>query len=209
MRLAPYQGGRRLLALSAADVATRSRRQRRDLRGDEPPERTTPGSQPDGPRSPGHIGGNRTIERPQEDLPAASVSGEMQLTAVVVPIEGLQPAPSAPHDDVALHVHPEQSAGSVQLANLGTTYWIDNTTPPTNVTDASLQGEVVNAIGHVGLDASTVYEVFLPPTSYASFSTYDSCGGPNLTFCAYHGNFTYAGIDVKYASMPYPSCGEC
>ena len=99
--------------------------------------------------------------------------------------------------------------GSIQLSNLGTVYWIDNATPPTNVTDASLQSEVVNAIGHVGLDASTVYEVFLPPTSYASFSTYDSCGGPNLTFCAYHGNFSYAGIDVKYSSMPYPSCGGC
>ena len=99
--------------------------------------------------------------------------------------------------------------GSIQLSNLTTIYWIDNTTPPTNVTDAALQGEVANAIGHVGLDASTVYEVFLPPTSYASFGTYDSCGGPNLTFCAYHSNFGYAGADVKYASMPYPSCGGC
>ncbi len=99
--------------------------------------------------------------------------------------------------------------GSVQLTSLTSRYWIDNSTPPTNVTDAALQGEVVKAIGQVGLDTSTVYEVFLPPTSYASFSVYDSCGGPNLTFCAYHGNFGYAGADVKYASMPYPSCGGC
>src|SRR5713101_2950405 len=76
-------------------------------------------------------------------------------------------------------------------------------------TNAALQGEVVKAIGQVGLDTGTVYEVFLPPTSYASFSVYDSCGGPNLTFCAYHGNFGYTGADVKYASMPYPSCGGC
>ena len=99
--------------------------------------------------------------------------------------------------------------GSVQLTSLTSRYWIDNSTPPTNVTDAALQGEVVKAIGQVGLDTSTVYEVFLPPTSYASFSVYDSCGGPNLAFCAYHGNFGYAGADVKYASMPYPSCGGC
>ena len=99
--------------------------------------------------------------------------------------------------------------GSVQLTSLTSRYWIDNSTPPTNVTDAALQGEVVKAIGQVGLDTSTVYEVFLPPTSYASFSVYDSCGGPNLTFCAYHANFSYAGADVKYASMPYPSCGGC
>ena len=100
-------------------------------------------------------------------------------------------------------------AGSVQLTSLLGRYWIDNSAPPMNVTDAVLQGEVIKAIGQVGLDTSTVYEVFLPPTSYASFSVYDSCGGPNLTFCAYHANFSYAGADVKYASMPYPSCGGC
>jgi hypothetical protein len=99
--------------------------------------------------------------------------------------------------------------GSVQLASLTTRYWIDNSTPPINVTDAVLESEVVKAIGQVGLDASTVYEVLLPPTSYASFGTATSCGGPSLTFCAYHGNFSYAGADVKYASLPYPSCGGC
>jgi len=93
--------------------------------------------------------------------------------------------------------------GSVQLSNLGSLYWIDNTPPPTNVTDAALQSEVVKAIGQVGFDASTVYEVFLPDTSYASFGSYDSCGGPNLTFCAYHANFSYGSADVKYASLPY------
>src|SRR5436190_607964 len=44
---------------------------------------------------------------------------------------------------------------------------------------------------------------------FAQFGTYDSCGGPNLTFCAYHANFSYSGVDVKYASLPYPSCGGC
>ena len=99
--------------------------------------------------------------------------------------------------------------GSVQLSNLGTTYWIDNTTPPTNVTDAIVQGEVLNAIGHVGFDANTVYEVFLPQTSYSSFGTATSCGGPKLTYCAYHGNFSNGAADVKYASMPYPGCSGC
>ena len=99
--------------------------------------------------------------------------------------------------------------GSVQLTNLGNRYWIDNTPPPTNVTDAALESEVEKAIGQVGFDPFTVYEVFLPPTSYASFGNYDSCGGPNLYFCAYHGNFSYGGLDVKYASMPYPSCIGC
>jgi hypothetical protein len=93
--------------------------------------------------------------------------------------------------------------------------WVDNTTPPQNVTDADVVNEVVNYFNHHGnlVDTSTVYEVFLPPGSYASFGTSDSCGGPNLVFCAYHSNFTYNGTipstDIKYASMPYPSCSGC
>ena len=100
-------------------------------------------------------------------------------------------------------------AGSVQLGTLTTTYWIDNSTPPTNVTDAILQNEVVKAFGYVALDTSTIYEIFLPPTSYSSYGTQTSCGGTPLTYCAYHGNFTYGATDVKYASLPYPSCSGC
>jgi hypothetical protein len=99
--------------------------------------------------------------------------------------------------------------GSVQLSSLSTTSYIDNSTPPVSVTDADVQNEVLKAAGVLGLDASTIYEVFLPPTSYATLGSWNSCGGPNLQFCAYHGNFAHAGVDVKYSSMPYPSCGGC
>ena len=99
--------------------------------------------------------------------------------------------------------------GSVQTTNLSSAYWVDNSTPPTSVTDAAVQGEVLKAIAQVGFDANAVYEVFLPPASYATFGSADSCGGTNLQFCAYHGNFANAGADVKYASMPYPSCNGC
>jgi len=98
--------------------------------------------------------------------------------------------------------------GNVQRS-LASTYWIDNSTPPQNVTDAAIQAEVIRAIGQVGLDTNAVYEVFLPPASYASYGSWTSCGGPNLAFCAYHSNFSYSRADVKYASMPYPRCGGC
>ena len=68
---------------------------------------------------------------------------------------------------------------------------------------------MVRSFSHVGIDANTVYEVFLPAGSYASYGSSTSCGGPNLQFCAYHSNFNYNGTDIKYASMPYPSCGGC
>jgi len=97
----------------------------------------------------------------------------------------------------------------IQLSNLTNTYWLDRSDPPTNVTDSLIQEEVSKYISKHGFDASTIYEVFLPPASYSSFSTFTSCGGPNLAFCAYHGNFNSNGSDVKYASIPYPSCGGC
>jgi hypothetical protein len=94
--------------------------------------------------------------------------------------------------------------------------WFDSSAPPTNVTDAAIQAEVVryfnNAHGAV-VETNTVYEVFLPPTSYSSFGSSTSCGGPHLVYCAYHSNFTYSAsgpaMDIKYASLPYASCGGC
>ncbi len=100
-------------------------------------------------------------------------------------------------------------SGSIQLSSLGTTYVVDNTTPPTSVTDAAVQGEVAKIVGQLGSDTATVYEVFVPPASYATYGSWNSCGGPNLQFCAYHSNFTLSGADIKYSSMPYPSCGGC
>ncbi len=88
--------------------------------------------------------------------------------------------------------------------------WTDTTNPvPTNVTDADIQAEASRYIAAHGYDGSAIYEVFLPSTSYSSDGTSTSCGGTNLKYCAYHGNFAGNGGDVKYASMPYPSCGGC
>jgi hypothetical protein len=98
----------------------------------------------------------------------------------------------------------------IQQTNLTNMFWVDTSNPPTNVTDADVTAEVTRYFAsHAGPDDSTIYEVFLPSTSYASFGTSDSCGGPNLVFCAYHSNFSLSGHDVKYASMPFPSCGGC
>ena len=103
------------------------------------------------------------------------------------------------------------TAGKIQTTSLGNTAWFDSSTPPTNVTDAAIQGEVNKYLSSGGgtYDASTVYEVFLPRSSYSSNGSSTSCGGPNLKYCAYHGNYAGAHGDTKYASMPYPSCGGC
>jgi hypothetical protein len=99
---------------------------------------------------------------------------------------------------------------NIQLTSLGQVYWVDTANPPTAVTDTAIQNEVINYFGQGhAWDASTIYEVFLPSTSYSTSGGSTSCGGPNLQYCAYHGNFNWQGHDVKYSSMPYPSCGGC
>ena len=78
--------------------------------------------------------------------------------------------------------------------------------------DTDIRNEVKNYINtRAGgsINTSTVYEVFLPNGFYSTSGGSNSCGGPNLQYCAYHWHFTFNGKDVKYGSMPYPSCGGC
>lgn len=99
----------------------------------------------------------------------------------------------------------------IQQTNLGsgTPDLFDTSTPPTNVTDALVQAEVNSYLASHAFDASTVYEVVIPSTSYSSDGTSTSCGGPNLAYCAYHGFFTSGSNAVKYSIEPWPGCSGC
>ena len=88
--------------------------------------------------------------------------------------------------------------------------WFDTSTPPTNVSDTTVQNEVKAYVAGHGVDYNAIYEVFIPPSSYSSDGTATSCGGPQLQYCAYHSNYTdAAGKRVKYSIEPYPSCSGC
>ena len=99
----------------------------------------------------------------------------------------------------------------IQLNNLTNAYWVDSVNPAnTAVTDADIQNEVIKYFNAgFPIDDSTIYEVFLPTGFYSTLGGPTSCGGPNVQYCAYHSNFGHSGHDVKYASMPYPSCSGC
>jgi len=100
---------------------------------------------------------------------------------------------------------------AIQLTNLGggTADWFDTTTPPINVTDSAARSKVSSYLTTHPFDNSTIYEVFLPSTSYSSSGTSTSCGGPNVAYCSYHGSFSSAPGTAKYTVQPYPSCGAC
>jgi hypothetical protein len=99
----------------------------------------------------------------------------------------------------------------VQSVNLGagTPDWFDTTTPPTNVTDAKVQTEVSTYLATHAFDASTIYEVFIPSTSYSSSGGSTSCGGPSLAYCSYDSSYAHGGSTVRYTIQPYPSCSGC
>jgi hypothetical protein len=104
------------------------------------------------------------------------------------------------------------SNGTISTTNLaaGSADWFDTSTPPTNVTDSIAQGEVTAYLTTHSFDSKAIYEVVLPSPSYSSRSDgTTSCGGPVLSYCAYHGYYTSGANVVKYSVQPYASCGSC
>jgi hypothetical protein len=103
------------------------------------------------------------------------------------------------------------SNGTVGLTNLagGTPDWFDTSTPPANVTDAIAQSEVNTYLASHAFDANAIYEVVLPGSSYSSMGGGTSCGGPALSYCAYHGAIGGGTSAIKYSVQPYPSCVQC
>jgi len=101
--------------------------------------------------------------------------------------------------------------GSVQLSNLGsgTADWLDSSPPPRNVTDSAARSEILKYLTTHTFNDSTIYEVFLPSTSYSSSGSSTSCGGPNVAYCEYHSFFTSGGLTIKYTVQPYASCSAC
>jgi hypothetical protein len=106
---------------------------------------------------------------------------------------------------------PVSGYGNIATGSLvGQADMFDTTTPPTNVTDATVQSEVKKYVAANGVDYNAIYEVFLPASSYSSDGTSTSCGGPRLSYCAYHSHYVDAsGKNVKYSIEPYPSCSGC
>ena len=106
----------------------------------------------------------------------------------------------------------DTTTGSTRYIGLTSLYsgeWYDSSNPPTNVTDAAVQGEVNKYLSSHTFNDQTIYEVFIPPSSYSTDGSYSSCGGPNLYYCAYHGSYSANGHTIKYSIEPYPSCSGC
>ncbi len=104
------------------------------------------------------------------------------------------------------------SNGTIALSNLagGSADWFDTSTPPHAVTDSIVQNEVNAYLSTHSFDANAIYEVVIPSSSYSDDGTgATSCGGPNLSYCAYHSWIGSGTSAKKYSIQPYPSCSGC
>jgi len=106
------------------------------------------------------------------------------------------------------------SYGNIAQSNLAGSSkadYFDTTTPPTNCTDAIVQSEVQKVVAaQGGADYAAIYEVFIPSGSYSSSGSSTSCGGPNLSYCAYHSHYVDgSGRNVKYSIQPWAGCSGC
>lgn len=82
-----------------------------------------------------------------------------------------------------------------------TQYWAATTNVPlplVPVLDAQIQAQVIEGFtsGNLTYDPNTLYLVF-------SDAMVNLGGEFGIVYCAYHGNFTWNGNDVKYAAMPH------
>ena len=108
-----------------------------------------------------------------------------------------------------------QYRGTGSSGLVGTQPDVFDSVPPSSsgVTDAMVQQKVAASCAALagGCKTDTIYEVFIPTGYYSTDGGQNSCGGPNLQYCAYHGNGDGANLDasIKYSIQPYPSCSGC
>ena len=90
------------------------------------------------------------------------------------------------------------------LTTLG--YYIDSRASQSSISDSSVRSYLASLFqsGAVPVSANVVYGVYFPPGMKVTLQG-QSC----VSFCGYHGHFTYAGKDIKYASFPYLNCSAC
>jgi hypothetical protein len=75
--------------------------------------------------------------------------------------------------------------------------------------ERKVQAKVNSYIASFGFNANTIYEVVIPRASYSSSGGSSSCGGPHLSYCAYHSWIGSGANATKYSIQPYPSCAGC
>jgi hypothetical protein len=91
------------------------------------------------------------------------------------------------------------------LRNWG--FFVDAQPTQATIQDSAIRDYLTSLFtsGQVAALNSVVYGVYFPPEMQVKTQGGGSC----TTFCGYHGNFNYNGMDIKYAAFPYLNCSAC
>jgi hypothetical protein len=93
---------------------------------------------------------------------------------------------------------------SPALTSLG--YYIDSRATQSSINDSNVRSYLASLFqsGAVPVSTSVIYGVYFPAGMKVVLQ-----GGSCVSFCGYHGHFTYNNQDIKYASFPFLNCSAC
>jgi hypothetical protein len=85
--------------------------------------------------------------------------------------------------------------------------FVDNKAAPSIISDSQLRRYLTSlfSAGTIMPREDTVYGIYMPAGTYVQLQGGYSC----ISFCGYHGNFSYLGRQIKYAVFPYLNCSAC
>ena len=94
---------------------------------------------------------------------------------------------------------------SPTLGSLG--YYVDHKATQSSITDSKVRSYIAGLFQSqkVPVSANVIYGVYFPAGMKVTLQGGSSC----TSFCGYHGNFNYNGVDIKYAAFPYANCSGC
>ena len=85
--------------------------------------------------------------------------------------------------------------------------FVDNQPTGGKISDSSIRSYLAGLFSakKITPNENTVYGIYFPSGMKITMQGGSSCS----SFCGYHGDFSYNGLDIKYAVFPYANCTGC
>ena len=85
--------------------------------------------------------------------------------------------------------------------------FVDNKAAPRRISDSGVQSYLTGLFnaGSVSANNHTIYGVYLPQGTVSTSGSARSC----TNYCGYHSSYTYNGLTILYAVLPYNDCSGC
>lgn len=100
-----------------------------------------------------------------------------------------------------------KSGNAISATLTHTADFVDNKTAPSRISDSGVRTYLTGLFNAHSITANgnTIYGVYLPSGTVSTNGSSRSC----TSYCGYHSSYTYNGITVLYAVLPYNNCSGC